>query len=660
MRALVPLAAGVLACTAVVAAAQTAPTTVTPAPAPAAATPAPTAPAADAGLRVLDPAWVAPRTVGGLTALANPAQVLDPLLAASERTRPEAQARLAAAQMVGGVAQSYDASGAPTLRAWAVQFATPSAARRGAEAMRWALRVRTDTATQTVVELPDPAGARLIVTADSGGGLRTVALATLGHWTYGIESQATAGQQPDPAVASLMGRLAQRQPDRPDPAGAQTLAVDDALRAQLARANAAANRKGTTPVPPVPGTTQAATFQGRDWALARFPGVSSDPLLFSRTAPGGWTAVGDVGGQGCPRIPAEVKAVWGLADRCPLSTSPIARPDDPDALASDDSPFRGLGTWVWELKRPGDVPNVVKQATTFGMRTVFVKSGDGVRYWSQFDRSIGTFKAAGLRVCAWQYIYGRKPVQEARVAARAVKAGADCFVVDAETEFEGRYQGRTYTAARRYMAELRRLVGRDYPVALTSFAYADYHPRFPYSAFLGGPNGADVNMPQIYWGAFRHAVDRAVVRTAVSNSVYGAPIAPIAGTYEREVPRDLVRFRCLAAAYGWPGASYWSFQETRPSQWPSLGRPVRCADAVTARQYPTLKLRKHGDQVVWLQMRLRAWGNPVPVTGYYRAQTRSAVRAFQAARGLQPDGVAGPVTWALLLESPPVRAAARR
>ncbi len=659
MRALAPLLAGVLAVTAAGAAAQTVPVTVTPPPA-AAPEPATSAPA-DAALRVLDPAWVSPRTAGAITALATPAQVLDPLLAASERTRPEAEARLASSQMVGGVAQSYDQPGAPTLRAWAVQFATPSAARRGAEAMRWALRVRSDTATQTVIELSDPAGARLIVTADSAGGLRTVALATLGQWTYGIESQATAGQQPDPSVASLVGRLALRQPDRPDPAGAQAKGVDDALRADLARAYAAADRKGSTKaIPPVPGTTQAATFQGRDWALARFPGVSSDPLLFSRTPPGGWTVVGDVGGQGCPRIPVEVRTVWGLADRCPLNTSPISRPDDPDALSGDDSPFRGLGTWVWELKRPGDVDNVVTQATTFGMRTVFVKSGDGVRYWPQFDRSIGTFKAAGLRVCAWQYIYGRRPVQEARTAARAVKAGADCFVVDAESEFEGRYQGRTYTAARRYMAELRRLVGRDYPVALTSFAYVDYHPRFPYSAFLGGPNGADVTMPQIYWGAFRQAVDRAVVRTAVSNSVYGVPIAPIAGTYEREVPRDLVRFRCLAAAYGWPGASYWSFQETRPSQWPSLGRPVQCADAVTSRQYPTLKLRKHGDQVVWLQMRLRAWGNPVPITGYFKAQTRSAVRAFQASRGLQPDGVAGPVTWALLLESPPARAAARR
>jgi hypothetical protein len=155
-------------------------------------------------------------------------------------------------------------------------------------------------------------------------------------------------------------------------------------------------------------------------------------------------------------------------------------------------------------------------------------------------------------------------------------------------------------------------------------------------------------------------VDRAVRRTARWNSVYGVPIAPIAGTYEREAPRDLRRFRCIASAYGWPGASYWSFQHTAPSQWPALGRPVDCRDAALAREYPTMRPGMHGDAVVWLQARLRAWGVAVPRTGFYRAQTRAAVRAFQRAHGLQPDGVAGPLTWAVLLETPPARATQRR
>lgn len=641
--------------------------TTTPAPVPAPpATPVAVTPGVvPAGIeqRLLDPTWTPPRVASPVTALSSPAGVMEPLLPVAEAKRAEAELRLARGEMVGGAQQTYDASGMPSVRAWAVQFASGDGARAGVEAMRWALRVRTDTTSQVALELTKPAGGRLVVTKDVAGGSRYTVLFTAGTWAYGVESLGLPGQLPETSVTTLAQNLWDRQPDRPDPAGAQPLGVDDALRAELGVAYTAGRGKGAAIIVPVPGTAQAATFAGQDWALARFAGVSSDPVLFKRTPGTAWTMVGDVGGQGCPRIPVEIKAVWGLGTQCPLNLSPVARPDDPDALAADDSPFRGLGTWVWEIPASGGTQNVVNQATTFGIRTVFVKSGDGVRYWRQFDDSIGVFKAAGLRVCAWQYIYGRRPLAEARIAARAVKAGADCFVVDAEAEFEGprgSYNGRTYRAARQYMAELRRLVGREYPIALTTFAYVDYHPRFPFSAFIEGPNGVDVTMPQIYWGAFRTAVDKAVVRSAMWNAIYNIPIAPIAGTYEREVPTDLVRFRCLAAAYGWPGASYWSFQETRQSQWPTLGRPVACGDAVLARNYPRLMFRQHGDAVVWLQRRLRAWGSAVPATGFYRTQTRAAVRAFQASRGLQADGVAGPLTWALLLETPPASATARR
>jgi len=413
-------------------------------------------------------------------------------------------------------------------------------------------------------------------------------------------------------------------------------------------------------VPPdaVPGSVQAAGLAGTGWALARFTRVDGEPELFRTTAGGAWVSVGDPGGPGCPRIPAAVKEVWGLTASCPLTASPVVRPDDPDALESGDAPFDGLGTWVWEVRGSGGTAAIVARATGAGMRTVYVKSGDGLRYWRQFDAALPALHAAGLKVCAWQYVYGRRPVLEARVAARAVAAGADCFVVDAESEFEGgrgSYEGRTYRAARRYMTELRRLTGPDLPVALTSFAYVDGHSSFPYSAFIDGPDGADVLMPQVYWGAFGTAVDRAMARTARWNSIYRVPVTPIAGTYRREKPAELVRFRCLSAAYGWPGASYWSFQHTRPVQWPVLARPLSSCPtpAALARTYPVLRFGTRGDAVVWLQARLRTWGVPVPRTGFYRAQTRAAVRAFQRARGLEPDGVAGALTWALLLERPP-------
>ena len=133
------------------------------------------------------------------------------------------------------------------------------------------------------------------------------------------------------------------------------------------------------------------------------------------------------------------------------------------------------------------------------------------------------------------------------------------------------------------------------------------------------------------------------------------PIAPIAGTYQREPRSELAEFRCLSGALGWPGVSYWSFQHTNAGQWPVLGRPLtNCSIPAQARTYPTLRIRSRGDAVVRIQARLRAWGVPIPRTGFFLRRTRSGVRAFQRSRGLEADGVVGPLTWAALLEEPPI------
>ena len=63
---------------------------------------------------------------------------------------------------------------------------------------------------------------------------------------------------------------------------------------------------------------------------------------------------------------------------------------------------------------------------------------------------MSTLHAHGLRVCAWQYVYGNHPITEAYVGAAAVKAGANCLVIDAESEYEGKY-----VSAQAYITRLR-------------------------------------------------------------------------------------------------------------------------------------------------------------------------------------------------------------
>jgi peptidoglycan hydrolase-like protein with peptidoglycan-binding domain len=64
---------------------------------------------------------------------------------------------------------------------------------------------------------------------------------------------------------------------------------------------------------------------------------------------------------------------------------------------------------------------------------------------------------------------------------------------------------------------------------------------------------------------------------------------------------------------------------------------------------PLLRRDATGDVVKLAQTRLRSHGfDPGPIDGVFGADTERAVRAFQAARGLEVDGEVGPFTWGAL------------
>ena len=61
-----------------------------------------------------------------------------------------------------------------------------------------------------------------------------------------------------------------------------------------------------------------------------------------------------------------------------------------------------------------------------------------------------------------------------------------------------------------------------------------------------------------------------------------------------------------------------------------------------------------GAEVKQVQQILQGQGyNVGPVDGIYGPQTQAAVQAFQKSKGLIPDGIVGPLTWAAL-QPPPI------
>jgi hypothetical protein len=321
--------------------------------------------------------------------------------------------------------------------------------------------------------------------------------------------------------------------------------------------------------------------------------------------------------------------------------------------AASANPYRGDGMWIWYVSRSsgGDLGRIARKARRGGIETVYIKSSDGSSSWSQFTPSLVSYlHARGLRVCAWQFVYGTHPVAEARRGAEAVRKGADCLVIDAESTYEGRY-----AAADAYVDKLRHKIGGRFPTALTSFPFVDYHPGLPYSVFLG-PGGVRYNLPQLYWHTIGVTVGEGYEHTFRFNRVYRRGIYPLGQTYDDPPIRQIRRFRRMAISYEFRGVSWWSWQETDRREWRALGRDFGRGISGAGRSgtgYPALSKGSRGDLVVWAQEHLKGAGERVPVTGYFGNITRRAVRGFQRSKGYVDHGHIGPRTWRALLAVAP-------
>ena len=308
--------------------------------------------------------------------------------------------------------------------------------------------------------------------------------------------------------------------------------------------------------------------------------------------------------------------------------------------------------WIWQIGRAnrGNPGAIARTARRYGVEAVIIKGSDGRRRWWQFSPwLVGQLKAAGLRVCAYQFVYGRHPRAEANLGIRLARAGADCILIDAEGHYEGRYW-----QAQRYLRRVRSRLGPDYPLALAGFPYVHYHPGYPYSVFLG-PGGAQLNVPQVYWRAIGTSVENALAITYRYNGVYGRPILPLGQLYQDPPGRQIRRFRLLSAAYGAPGVSWWSWQHTNALEWRAISLPLAFDLQAPTVPYPLLKRGFRGDLVVWAQQHLVKAGVPVRVNGIFGSRMRNAVLRFQESVALPLTGRIGPGTWQALLPYGPAR-----
>jgi hypothetical protein len=355
-----------------------------------------------------------------------------------------------------------------------------------------------------------------------------------------------------------------------------------------------------------------------------------------------------VGGTPAPPPATTTTPVTTPAAATTTATTPAPPYPIPQAGAN---PFQGRGLWIWELARTdgGDLSRIIADAHAYGLTTVFIKSSDGSSFWPQFNAPlVQALHENGLHVCAWEYVYGTFAAAEAQLGAAAVTDGADCLVIDAEGEYDGRY-----AQAQQYLTQLRKLIGANFPVGLAGLPYVDYHTRFPYSVFLG-PGGAQYDLPQMYWHDIGTSVDAVYAHTYAYNLVFGRAIYPLGQLTGNPKPVDIIRFRQLSAAYSAGGVSWWDWQEAGSRQLGAMSASIGAlAGYRPVATVVTLKRGAKGDLVIWAQEHLLTAGWHLPIDGSFGPLTQQAVAGFQTQHALTATGAIDQATWIALLKYRP-------
>lgn len=377
-----------------------------------------------------------------------------------------------------------------------------------------------------------------------------------------------------------------------------------------------------------------------------------------RRAPGAWL-VRVPAGTKVGTVSVTVKHRKGKrSNRLKLKViAATTEPADDDAVPAGEGPavgrnpvpaeFKGTGLWVVDLPEAdgGTAEALVARARAARADTILLRLPNLGRGLGEFNTAlVDALKVQGVRLCAWQYLFGEDPEAEAALALQAIRAGATCFAINAEKEYKG-----LYPEASRYMKALRAGAGADFPIGFSSFPIPGSHPQVPYSVFLG-PGGAQVNLPQVYWRTADVPVGEFSRRAAEGNRIYGRPIAPLGQTYDTATYDDVLQFRSIWSAYGAQGVAWYRWGSTEPAVWEALAQPTPTLDPPVKVGWPMYEQGSSGDGVRWVQRLLASVDASVAVDGQFGPGTEAALRRFQVSRGLGSTGGTGPQTWGKLLE----------
>ena len=234
------------------------------------------------------------------------------------------------------------------------------------------------------------------------------------------------------------------------------------------------------------------------------------------------------------------------------------------------SPFVRQGMWIWyvDQSQGGDLPAIVATAHRHHIGTVYIKSGDGTTYWEQFSGPlVAELHRAGLKVCAWQFVYGNRPAAEARIGAARGRS---------RRRLPGdRRRGPVRRQVRRRRPLHRAPPRRDrrrLPALPRRLPLCGLPPGLPLLGLPRAGRGDGQPAADVLEGHRHLGRTRSSPTPTSTTGSGGGRSSRSARPTGRRAGSPLRLFRRYSASYG-AVPSWWDWQETAPAEWGALGAP---------------------------------------------------------------------------------------
>lgn len=240
----------------------------------------------------------------------------------------------------------------------------------------------------------------------------------------------------------------------------------------------------------------------------------------------------------------------------------------------------GKGFYIWKIPNceEGDKEKIAYTAYRAGLTHVLIKIANGI-YDYNYDETTkedliepvaNELLKKGIKVWGWHYVFGDLPKEEAKAAIRQIeKLPLEGYVIDAEGDYKDKY-----TPCRTFMSELRSALP-DFPMALSSYRYPQYHEELPWSDFL---SECDFNMPQVYWEQLHNPGEQLEKCLTQFQSIDPIlPIIPTGAAYGGSgwypTSDDILEFMNKAVELDMSAVNFWSWDYCRlklPEIWETI------------------------------------------------------------------------------------------